>query len=109
MRLVKFIDVPVSENRDILFEPSQRIIGVAIINQGTNDVKIAMGSHNAFKVLEAGSDVAYGNINGGSEIFYLTGNLRIAADGFNDGQAWSSSYSVVYTVAVDVTETEERC
>ncbi len=108
MRAVRFVDVPVSENRDIIFEVAQRIIGVSVANQGTNDVNIAMGNQNAFKTLEAGADTEYGNIAGGSEVFYLTGNLKIEAPGITDGTAWGANYSVVVTLAYDVTDQIEN-
>lgn len=109
MKLVKFVDVPVSENRDILFQGSERIIGISLTNQGTSDIKLAMGGSNAFKKLEAGADVAYGDNNGGSDVFYLTGNLKIVAPGVADGVGWAATFSVVLTIAYDKTDTQADC
>jgi len=97
MKAVKFVDVPVSENRDIQFEVRERIIGVSITNQGTVAIGVAMGGQNALKVIDAGADVSYGDVNGGADVFYLTGNLKI------ESTDWANS-SVVLTYAYDVTE-----
>ena len=101
MRAVRFVDVPISEDRDIILEANQRIIGLAITNQGSVDITLAMGGQNAFKVLEPGSSTSYGDINGGSDIFYLTGNLKI------ESTDWANS-GVVLTYTYDVTDQMEN-
>jgi hypothetical protein len=101
-KTVKFVDVPISEDRDIPFEVGQRIIGVSITNQGSQDITCAMGSNSAFKKVLANSDVSYGDINGGNEVFYLTGNLIIKSID------WPNS-DIVLTYVYDTTGTQEDC
>ena len=100
-KAVKFVDVPITEDRDIPFEIGDRIVGITITNQGSNTILVGMGSGNAPKQVPANSSVSYGDVNGGSEVFYLVGNLNI------ESPAWDSS-SVVLTYAYDVSHTQEN-
>lgn len=105
MRAIQFVDVPISEDRNILFEVNERIVGISLTNVGSDDVSIAMGSDNASKLLEAGADIEYGNVHAGSDIFYLTGNLVIKK---TDGTAWDANTKVVLTYAYDRTATIDQ-
>ncbi len=100
-KAVKFVDVPITEDRDIPFEVGDRIVGITITNQGGNTITVGMGSGGAPKQVPANSSVSYGDVNGGNDVFYLTGNLNIKSP------AWASS-SVVLTYAYDVSHTTQN-
>jgi len=100
-RAVKFVDVPVSEDRNIPFEMNEKIMGISITNTGTDDVSVAMGSENAIKTLQANDSTEYGNASGGDSIFYLIGNLVIKK---SDGTAWAATTKVIITYAYDKTD-----
>ena len=100
-RLNKPVDRPISADDDIQLNASDKLIGITITNQGTNDVYISMGSQNAVKIVAGGSDVSYGNINGGDDVTYMIGNLKIESPTESDRSKWSTDTNVVITYFYD--------
>jgi hypothetical protein len=105
-RYAKFVDVPISSDQDIPLP--ERLIGITITNQGSSDLLVSMGSQNPAKKVTAGSDVAYGDVNGGNDVTYITGNLVIKAQGEANPTAWGSNTDVVLTYCYDVTGTQQE-
>ena len=103
MRAFRFVDVPISEDRDLPFELNQKILGITLINQSTAQaVTFAMGSQNPFVNLEAGASTSRGNINMGNDAGYLTGNLVIKSTD------WSST-SLILVYCHEVVGDQSDC
>lgn len=89
-RVIEFVDVPVSENRDITFDPDQKVIGISLNNHGSVDINYSFGNNSLLQVLSPGDSVPHGNINAGGEPAYMRGTLSIES-----ASGWATARLVI--------------